>query len=156
MEEDIELIKLQNSLIDIITEFDGDADELSYFESQLCILGLDLSYLYRSAVFHKKYLLSDLILGNSQYNINADNNFKSEVILWSDFGRDDCIIKCIDDGYFPQLMTTLEIMRYLEDENQYPNTNVVFQKFLYIFKIWRIKKFYKNIIEKKQRMTIKE
>ncbi|MEI7503868.1 MAG: hypothetical protein WCJ61_11345 [Paludibacter sp.] len=145
------LSALEKSLIDIIVDFNGNVNELEYFKQNTNIIGLNLSYLYRTAVFHKMYTLSDTILSSKIYNFNNDDEMKSEIITWAEYDREDCIEKIIQDGYIFDVSNILEILNVLKYNITETNKKNLLTLFTYYLRVFKIKKILQRMHNNQKR-----
>ena len=141
---------LLDALVKYIVEFEEDGIGQNNFISQefnlslLLIQDKDIGYLYSTAVFHEKYILSNSILIHTGYNIN--NRFiKSEIMLFASYGRFDCISKFLDDGYFPQIGAITGIITFFQKNNFHQSENTLFQRLIHIHHLRRIERIINNL-----------
>lgn len=140
-----ELLILQKSLIDLIEDYIGDNDELNYFTESILVEGLDLSELYIAALYNNKFELADLIIQSERYDIQHDKKLQVEFFNWGNTYRDECIEKCLVDGFIPDAWTTMDIMNLLNANRKDTNRNLIYNMLLLLLRAYKIKKIIARI-----------
>lgn len=140
-----ELRKLEKSLIDIIEEYDGDNDELNYFTESILEEGLNLSELYIAALYNNKFVLADNIILSGKYDIRNDKVLQVEFFNWGNAFRDDCIEKCLKDGFIPDVWTTIDIMNLLNANRNDTAKSTAYNRLFLFLRAYKIKKIIARI-----------
>lgn len=126
-----ELKELELLLLEIIERFDGNKDELNFFSENINTVGLNLTELYIAALYKNKSELSDIIVNSENYSIVEDILLQNEFYNWCISERDDCIIKCLEDGFIPDVWKTIEILNLLkETRHDFLNSEIYGNLFL--------------------------
>lgn len=146
---EIELKTLEKSQTDLIVEFEGDEEELKYFSESIQTIGLNLSELYIAALYNNKFMFADIIIQSGKYNIKKDKKLNTEFFNWGYSDRDDCMIRCLEDGFQPNVWKTMKIMDLLIVIRNNPSNNIVYGKLFLILRAYKIKKLIRRIHSKK-------
>ena len=78
-----------------------------------------------------------------------DKKLNTEFFNWGYSDRDDCMIRCLEDGFQPNVWKIMKIMDLLIEIRNNPSNNIVYGKLFLILRAYKIKKLIRRIHSKK-------